>query len=143
MDKDSRIKTEKERLLSLFSGIDENKMEMIEGLIGQASFMLITLEDLQKSINQNGSVDEYKNGKDQYGLKQSAELQAYNQTIKSYTSIMAKLLKIVPDKPIERESIQERYERIRREEDAHRLAFIRSLALDEDTEGGDEYEEAD
>ena len=98
MDKTERIRAEQDRLKLISSELDENEMQVVEGLISQASFMLITLEDLQTAINENGSVGEYKNGKNQFGTKQSAELQAYNQTLRSYNAVIGKLLKIVPYK---------------------------------------------
>lgn len=98
MEELERIKAEKNRLLSLFSDIDENELEVVKGLISQAAFMQITLENLQGTIHQNGCTDEYKNGKDQYGTKQSSELQAYNQTLRSYNAVIGKLLKLVPRK---------------------------------------------
>ena len=144
MNQEERIKTEEERLLSIFSSLDENERQVAEGLVRQASFMLVVLDDLQKAIKQNGSVGEYKNGKDQYGTKQSAELQAYNQTLRSYNAVVAKLLKIVPRKPVKTETPQERWERYKKEQ-AEKYEVdskIRQLQdfcqqLDDEDEGGD------
>lgn len=148
MDKDERIKKEQERLFKIFQDLDENELQVAEGLICQASFMLVTLEDLQKSIIQNGSVGEYKNGQNQYGTKQSAELQAYNQTMKSYNAVVTKLLKLVPIKPVKTETPQEKYERYKKEqaEKFESESKIRKLKqfceqLDEEYEGGDDYDE--
>ena len=143
MDRFERIKAEKDRLMAIYSELDENELKVAEGLITQASFMLITLEDLQNEINQNGVVGEYKNGKDQYGTKQSAELQAYNQTLRSYNAVIGKLLKIVPLKPIPIESATEKFERLRREREAERLEFIRSIKEQNFTIGGDIDEDTD
>lgn len=148
MTQDERIKTEEERLLSIFSSLDENERQVAEGLVRQASFMLVVLDDLQKAIKKNGSVGEYKNGKDQYGTKQSAELQAYNQTLRSYNAVVAKLLKIVPHKPQHIETPQEKWERYKKEQEEKREAdskiwqlqkFIEQL--DAEDEGGDTNEE--
>lgn len=144
MNQEERIRTEEERLLSIFSALDENERQVAEGLVRQASFMLVVLDDLQKAIKQNGSVGEYKNGEHQYGTKQSAELQAYNQTLRSYNAVVAKLLKIVPRKPQHIETPQERWERFKKEQEEKREAdskiwqlqkFIEQL--DSEDEGGD------
>ena len=150
MTKEERINTEQERLLSIFSTLDENELQVAEGLIRQASFMLIILEDLQKAIDQNGSVGEYKNGKDQFGTKQSAELQAYNQTLRSYNAVVTKLLKIVPRKPVHIETPQEHWERFKKER-AEKLEveskiqklqdFCQQLDADDEEGGGDLEEE--
>ena len=117
MDILNRITEENNRLSAIFEDLDENQREVAEGLIDQASFMLIVLQDLQKAINESGVVGEYKNGANQFGTKQSAELQAYNQTLRSYNAVIGKLLKIVPSKPEKQETAQERWERIRKEKE--------------------------
>ena len=116
MNKEKRIIREQERLLSIFSALDENELQVAEGLICQASFMLVTLEDLQKAIAESGAVGTYQNGEHQSGTKQSAELQAYNQTLRSYNAVVTKLLKLVPRKPQHIETPQERWERYKKEQ---------------------------
>ena len=144
MTKDERLIKEQERLLSIFSNLDENELQVAEGLINQACFMLITLEDLQKAIAESGAVGTYQNGEHQSGTKQSAELQAYNQTLRSYNAVIGKLLKIVPHKPRKIETPQEKWERYKKEQTEKREAdskiwqlqkFIEQLDADE--EGGD------
>lgn len=121
MNELERIKAEEDRLLSIFSNLDENELAVASGLIKQAAFMQITLEDLQTVLREKGSVDNYRNGEHQYGVKQSAELQAYNQTMRTYNSVMSKLLKIVPMKIVYEETIAEKWDRIRREKDNERM----------------------
>lgn len=115
MTKDERLSKEQERLFSIFADLDENALQVAEGLINQACFMLVTLEDLQKAIAESGAVGTYQNGEHQSGTKQSAELQAYNQTLRSYNAVIGKLLKIVPHKPVKIETPQERWERYKKE----------------------------
>ena len=62
--------------------------------------MRITLADLQEQINHDGLVDEYQNGRNQSGLKQSAALQAYNNTMKIYLATVKTLFSFLP--PMER-----------------------------------------
>ena len=50
--------------------------------------MKVTLEDLQEAINENGVTEEYQNGANQRGIKQSATLQSYNALIKNYASVI-------------------------------------------------------
>lgn len=145
MTQEERIIKEKDRLMSIFSTLDENELQVAEGLIDQVCFMFVILEDLQKAIDQNGSVGEYKNGKDQFGTKQSAELQAYNQTLRSYNAVMAKLLKIVPQKPKHIETPQEKWERYKKEQTEkcavdskiRKLQEFYQMLDEDDDEGGD------
>lgn len=143
---DERVKAEQERLLSIFSDLDENELQVAEGLINQACFMLVTLEDLQKSIAESGTVGTYQNGEHQSGTKQSAELQAYNQTLRSYNAVIGKLLKIVPHKPVRIETPQERWERYKKERMEKESADSKIRKLQQfceqlDDEGGDSYDD--
>lgn len=58
--------------------------------------MKVTLEDLQEKINSEGVTDEYQNGANQKGIKQSATLQSYNSLIKNYASVMKSLSQLLP-----------------------------------------------
>lgn len=71
-------------------------MEIVRKLLSKFAFMEVTLEDLQKDINQNGCHDEYKNGANQYGKKAAADLQAYNALIKNYNVVSERLEKMLP-----------------------------------------------
>ena len=100
--KETRIKQELIRLEEIYRGLPENKLAIVIPLLENASFMKITLEDLQESINRNGCSEEYKNGENQYGKKAAADLQAYNSLLKNYNTISDRLEKLLP--PEQRES---------------------------------------
>lgn len=94
--KEERINEELERIRGLFEIVDANQKAAVFPLIQNAAFMKVTLEDLQASINQDGATDEYKNGANQHGMKQSANLQAYNSLIKNYASVIKTLAGLLP-----------------------------------------------
>ena len=91
-----RISQEYKKLRELYRNMPENKQILLEPLIQNASFMKVTLEDLQEIINFEGSTDEYCNGANQYGRKISANIQAYNSLAKNYNSVIDKLEKLLP-----------------------------------------------
>lgn len=68
----------------------------MQPLLENAAFMRVTLDELQKQINQDGAVDSYQNGAAQHGVKISANIQAYNQLMKTYHALMDKLLARLP-----------------------------------------------
>lgn len=76
-----------DRLEKIFKKVDGNKRTILASLLQNAAFMKITLEDLQESINAEGVTDEYQNGANQHGIKQSATLQGYNALIKNNTKV--------------------------------------------------------
>ena len=96
LTKIERISQEYKKLRELYRNMPENKQSLLEPLIQNASFMMVTLEDLQEIINSEGSTDEYCNGVNQYGRKISANIQAYNSLAKNYNSVIDKLEKLLP-----------------------------------------------
>lgn len=94
--KDTRIKSELDRLKKLYAELPQSKLAIVIPLLENAAFMKITLDDLQTSINANGCSEEYKNGENQYGKKAAADLQAYNSLIKNYNTISDRLEKLLP-----------------------------------------------
>ena len=96
LKKETRIKREIAKLEKDFAEIPDNKKIIVRPLIENAAFMKITLEDLQKSINENGCAEEYQNGANQKGKKASADLQAYNALVKNYNIVSDRLEKLLP-----------------------------------------------
>ena len=80
----------------LFATMPENELRFCDPLLQNAAFMKVTLEDLQKAINENGVTDSYQNGANQSGTKASADLQAYNSLAKVYNALMDKLSAKLP-----------------------------------------------
>ena len=96
MTKDERIQQEYGRMKELFATMPENELRFCDPLLQNAAFMKVTLEDLQKAINENGVTDSYQNGANQSGTKASADLQAYNSLAKVYNALMDKLSAKLP-----------------------------------------------
>lgn len=100
LTKDDRIKKEYDRLRKIFKDLPKDKMETLLSLLSNAAFMTVTLDDLQKTINREGVVVEYKNGENQYGTKKSPEVDIYNTMIKNHTSIMKQIAEYLPDQSV-------------------------------------------
>lgn len=100
--KETRIKEEKQRLSEIFKGLDKNKLDTCAVLIDRAAFIAISLEDLEEYLNLTGWVEEYQNGKNQYGMKKSAAADVHISLTKNLNAIMKQLLELVP--PAQKES---------------------------------------
>lgn len=96
--KEKMIDNEYKKLSKLFDGVDERKKTIIDPLLHNSAFMCVTLKELEKTIMDEGTAEEYHNGANQFGRKISADLQAYNNLLKNYQLIQTKLLKLVPDR---------------------------------------------
>lgn len=137
LTKDKRIEEEENRLSLFYADVDETQKAIVTPLIKNAAFMKITLEDLQKQINEEGAVDEYQNGEGQFGRKQSAALQSYNSLIKTYNQTTKLLFSQLPY--VRTETPSEWLERLRkREEDDLRRRYENKYgALDDDNYDSD------
>lgn len=102
LSKEERIKAELDRITKFFEKADGNQRAIVTPLLQNASFMKVTLEDLQKVINTEGTTERYQNGQNQHGFKSSASLQAYNSLIKNYTSVIKSLSAILPQEEKQR-----------------------------------------
>lgn len=96
MKKTTRIAREKERLLDIFKGLDENKLRTCYALIDRAAFITVNLEDLEEELNEIGWTETYTNGKNQEGVKKSAAAEAHISLTKNLNAIMKQLLEFVP-----------------------------------------------
>ena len=107
--KEERISAEIKKLTRIFTKIDAKTKKAVHSLIENAAFMSITLEDLQKHMNENGVISEYQNGENQWGTKKSPEIEVYNSMIKNHMSIMKQLTELLPkqDKIIEDDGFEE------------------------------------
>ena len=83
-------------LTTLFADIDGNKRVLVSGLIENAAWIKVQLDELQQIINKEGCVVEYQHGKDQGGKTQSPEVKTYIALSKNYVSMINVLLNLVP-----------------------------------------------
>jgi len=96
LTKEEKIKKEVLRLNKVFKSLDKNKLAAVQSLIKIAAFMAVTLDELQETINCEGYTQEYKNGANQYGIKQSAEVDMHIAMTRNHTTIIKQLADIAP-----------------------------------------------
>ena len=99
-NKTKLIEEETERLLELFKELPNNKKELVKRLIDNAAFMSVTLKELTDIINEYGVKEQYKNGKNQYGYKDSTENKTYDKMIKNYVNVIKQLNDMLPKESI-------------------------------------------
>jgi len=94
--KESAIKKEKRRLEKVFKFLDGNKLVTVQSLINSAAYIAVTLKELQEIINEEGYTSEYKNGANQYGKKQSEEVEIYISLTRNQSTIIKQLVDLAP-----------------------------------------------
>ena len=100
MSKDKRISAEIVKLKSIYADLSDNEKDLVDDLIRNAAFMTITLQDLSATINEKGVITEYQNGANQWGTKQSPEVEVYNKLIANYLKIIKQLTDLIPQKQV-------------------------------------------
>lgn len=105
--KEAEIHKEELRLKRAFKDLDKNKMSTVKQLISTAAFLSVTLRDLEDEINRNGVTEEYQNGQNQYGVKQSAAAVTHIAMTKNLTSIMKQLTDLVPSEQKKKSRLQQ------------------------------------
>ena len=73
------------------------KIKAAKGMIENAAFMAIHLQDLQAELNEHGCVEQYRNGENQYGMKKSAAADIYTTMYKNYLATIKQLADLAPD----------------------------------------------
>lgn len=87
----AEITKEIDRIKSLFPNADENKINVLEGLIEQAAYLRIYLKELNQKAMTSGLIEIHpENAKLQRALPVSNEITKHSATL---TSIMDKLMK--------------------------------------------------
>ena len=96
---DEKAKAKKKRISEynkIFKDLSLEKKKLIKKAIEQAVHMEFQLDELQTALETVGFVEEYQNGNNQYGKKESTESKAYNQLMKNYTAVVKILLAELP-----------------------------------------------
>lgn len=102
--RDQRIAAERNRLNRILKATKQKngpeptpKIKAAKGLIENAAFMAVHLQDLQADLNEHGCVEEYRNGENQYGMKKSAAADMYTTMYKNYIATIKQLAELAPD----------------------------------------------
>lgn len=103
-EREKKIRAERNRLNKILGATKRKggpeptpKIKAAKGLIDNAAFMTIHLQDLQAELNEHGCVEEYRNGETQYGMKKSAAADIYTTMYKNYIATIKQLAELAPD----------------------------------------------
>lgn len=107
LSKEEKIKREKARIKRALSDLDKNKLAVVSPLIDTVAFTVVSIEELQQQINENGYTVEYKNGENQFGTKQSDEVKTLLAMQKNLTAAIKTLADIAPASKSKKSRLQE------------------------------------
>lgn len=94
--KEERINAKCKMFKAAIAGISEQRKKIAYEHCQRAAFMLVSLEDMETQMNEDGMCVEMSQGA--YSITRAHPLIAqYNATIKSYNSTIEKLLAMLPE----------------------------------------------
>lgn len=95
VEKEKKIKKEISRLNKILKEVDSKKKGTAEGLIKEAAFMRVTLEELKDQINREGAIDQMQQG-DYFILREHPAVKIYTTMVQRYTAVFEKLSGLLP-----------------------------------------------
>lgn len=85
------VNAEEKKLIKTLDKLTATQLEINKELIHNIAFQSVTLRHLADDIAKNGVKEKYKNGANQWGYKDRAEVKTYNNMIKNYQSCMKQI----------------------------------------------------
>lgn len=97
LERDKLILKEVRRLKSIYKDVPKQNKSIIEGLIKRAAYMLITLEEMERDLSDNGYVEYFSQSeKTEPYERERPVARLYNTMNKNYQSIIKQLSDLVP-----------------------------------------------
>lgn len=98
--KEDRVNAEQKRLTGIYKTIEEKRRMTVRGLIERAAYMLVTLQDLEKDLDENGIWEMFSQGDQEPYERKRPAADFYNQINNSYQKIIKQLSDLLPkDEP--------------------------------------------
>lgn len=95
LEREKKIKQEINRIKKLYKDLSRDKVKVVEGLINEAAFMKLTLEELREDLFRNGFTELYENGT-QVINRERPEAKIYSTMIQRYSNVMKQLIDYMP-----------------------------------------------
>lgn len=96
LQKKAQIKKEINRLRKLYKNLPKDKVRAVEGLIHEAAFMRVTLEEARYIIDNEGIIEIFEQGVQRFQREHPAT-KVYNTMIQRYATVCKQLFEMVPD----------------------------------------------
>ena len=69
--RETRIRKVRNHLIREYSDLNPKQNLSVESVINRMAFLSVHIEEQEKIINRDGTIEEYKNGENQFGIKDS------------------------------------------------------------------------
>lgn len=95
LEREKKIKQEMNRIKKIYKDLDKDKIKVVEGLVKDAAFIKLTLEELRDDLFKNGLTEMYENGP-QVVKRERPETKIYATMIQRYSQVMKQLIDYMP-----------------------------------------------
>ena len=109
-EKKNKILRERRRLSRQFAGLEKRNRAVVDGLIEQAAFLRVQLQELSEDLTENGVTELFQQGATQEPYeRQRPAANVYNSMNANYQKIIAKLNDLLP-KPTAKTAVSDDFE---------------------------------
>jgi hypothetical protein len=97
LEKEKKIRQEKNRIAKIYKNINMDKdiTKVLDGLISDAAFMRISLEEVKQKLIKEGLMEKFKNGAQEF-MREKPEAKLFLNFMKQYANTMKQLIDLMP-----------------------------------------------
>jgi len=107
LEKEKKIRAEKNRIAKIYknNNLDKDIIKVLEGLISDAAFMRVAIEEIKQNLTKDGLMEKFKNGSQEF-MREKPESKLFLNFMKQYASTMKQLIDLMPVQVKEEEQDQ-------------------------------------
>ncbi|WP_414733426.1 hypothetical protein [Acetobacterium carbinolicum] len=107
LEKEKKIRQEKNRIAKIYKNInmDRDITKVLDGLISDAAFMRVSLEEVKQKLIKEGMMEKFVNGSQEF-MREKPEAKLFLNFMKQYANTMKQLIDLMPVQVKEEEQDQ-------------------------------------
>lgn len=95
LERDKKIKQEINKIKKIFKNFPKDKTKVLEGLINEAAFMKVSLEDTRADLIKKGLTELFEQGEQSFN-RERPEVKIYTTFMQRYSGVMKQLIDLLP-----------------------------------------------
>lgn len=96
LEKEKKIKQEINKVKKLYVDFPKYKVKVLDGLINDAAFMKISLEEIRLDLLENGMIELFTQGSQEFN-RERPEVKIYTTLVQRYSNVMKQLIDLLPE----------------------------------------------
>lgn len=107
LEKEKKIRAEKNRITKIYknNNLDKDIIKVLEGLVSDAAFMRVAIEETKTELIKKGMMEKFENGS-QVFMREKPESKLFLNFMKQYSNTMKQLIDLMPVQVKEEEQDQ-------------------------------------